>query len=87
MTVGRQWASLGVSPRSSWWSTLRVFVEDSLPDCRYLVSPCTPLCTGAGSAVQSNALACGWRGGSLDLEPLRWGQVEGQPGLSSQGEP
>lgn len=45
MTVGRQWASLGVSPRSSWWSTLRVFVEDSLPDCRYLVSPCTPLCS------------------------------------------
>lgn len=55
--VAMGWASLGVFPRSSWWSTLRVFVENSLLDYRYPGFSLHPLCTGAGSAIQSSAFS------------------------------
>lgn len=86
--MGWQWGGGGLTwdvSRSSWWSTLRVFVENSLLDCRYFSFSLHP--SARGLALQNKAvhLACGWRGGSLDLEPLRWGQLERWPGVSQGG--
>lgn len=54
-------------------------MENSLLDCRYFSFSLHP--SARGLALQNKAvhLACGWRGGSLDLEPLRWGQLERWP--------